>query len=99
MGLIYVTNFFNFLLKNKNKLIYGIGGILALIKILEYYSIVDFTAYSEQFFYLFYSQPYATAFTCWRIFSVSSSVRVPPSSYSAGLSSLSVSYGAALDSD
>ena len=68
MGLIYVTNFFNFLLKNKNKLIYGIGGILALIKILEYYSIVDFTAYSEQFFYLFYSQPYATAFTWLLVF-------------------------------
>ena len=68
MGLIYVTNFFNFLLKNKNKLIYGIGGILALIKILEYYSIVDFTTYSEQFFYLFYSQPYATAFTWLLVF-------------------------------
>ena len=68
MGLIYVTNFFNFLLINKNKLIYGIGGILALIKILEYYSIVDFTTYSEQFFYLFYSQPYATAFTWLLVF-------------------------------
>ena len=68
MGLIYVTNFFNFLLKNKNKLIYGIGGILALIKILEYYSIVDFTTYSEQFFYLFYSQPYAVAFTWLLVF-------------------------------
>ena len=68
IGLIYVTNFFNFLLKNKNKLIYGIGGILALIKILEYYSIVDFTTYSEQFFYLFYSQPYATAFTWLLVF-------------------------------
>ena len=68
MGLIYVTNFFNFLLKNKNKLIYGIGGILALIKALEFYSIVDFTTYSEQFFYLFYSQPYATAFTWLLVF-------------------------------
>ncbi|MDB9976255.1 DUF5687 family protein [Flavobacteriaceae bacterium] len=63
IGLIYVTNFFNFLLNNKDKLLYGVGGILALIKILEYYSIIDFTAYSEQFFYLFYSQPYAVAFT------------------------------------
>jgi len=68
IGLIYVTNFFNFLLKNKNKLIYGVGGILALIKILEYYSIVDFTEYSEQFFYLFYSQPYAVAFTWLLVF-------------------------------
>ena len=58
LGLIYVTNFFNFLLNNKDKLLYAIGGILALIKGLEYYSIVDFTEYSEQFFYLFYSQPY-----------------------------------------
>ena len=55
IGLIYVTNFFNFLLNNKDKLLYTIGGVLALIKVLEYYSIVDFTEYSEQFFYLFYS--------------------------------------------
>jgi len=41
---------------------------LALIKILEYYSIVDFTEYSEQFFYLFYSQPYAVAFTWLLVF-------------------------------
>ena len=68
IGLIYVTNFFNFLLNNKDKLLYGVGGILALIKILEYYSIVDFTTYSEQFFYLFYSQPYATAFTWLLVF-------------------------------
>lgn len=68
IGLIYVTNFFNFLLNNKDKLIYGVGGILALIKILEYYSIVDFTEYSEQFFYLFYSQPYAVAFTWLLVF-------------------------------
>jgi hypothetical protein len=68
IGLIYVTNFFNFLLINKNKLIYGVGGMLALIKILEYYSIVDFTAYSEQFFYLFYSQPYAIATTWLLVF-------------------------------
>ena len=68
IGLIYVTNFFNFLLNNKDKLLYGVGGILALIKILEYYSIVDFTDYSEQFFYLFYSQPYAVAFTWLLVF-------------------------------
>ena len=68
IGLIYVTNFFNFLLNNKDKQLYGVGGILALIKILEYYSIVDFTDYSEQFFYLFYSQPYAVAFTWLLVF-------------------------------
>ena len=68
VGLIYVTNFFNFLLNNKDKLIYGVGGILALIKALEFYSIVDFTEYSEQFFYLFYSQPFATAFTWLLVF-------------------------------
>ena len=32
IGLIYVTNFFNFLLNNKDKLIYTIGGLLALAK-------------------------------------------------------------------
>jgi len=68
IGLIYVTNFFNFLLNNKDKLLYGVGGILALIKILEYYSIVDFTEYSEQFFYLFYSTPYATTTTWLLVF-------------------------------
>ena len=68
LGLIYVTNFFNFLLNNKDKLLYAIGGILALIKGLEYYSIIDFTEYSEQFFYLFYSQPYAVSFTWLLVF-------------------------------
>jgi len=68
IGLIYVTNFFNFLLNNKDKLLYGIGGILALIKALEYYSIVDLTEHSEQFFYLFYSEPYAVSFTWLLVF-------------------------------
>ena len=68
IGLIYVTNFFNFLLNNKDKLLYTIGGLLALIKGLEYYSIIDFTEYSEQFFNLFYSHPYATAFTWLLVF-------------------------------
>ena len=68
IGIIYVTNFLNFLLNNKDKLLYTIGGVLALIKGLEYYSIVDFTEYSEQFFYLFYSQPYAVAFTWLLVF-------------------------------
>ena len=68
LGLIYVTNFFNFLLNNKDKLIYAIGGLLALAKGLEYYAIIDFTEYSEQFFYLFYSQPYAASFTWLLVF-------------------------------
>ena len=68
IGLIYVTNFFNFLLNNKDKLLYTIGGLLALTKGLEYYAIIDFTAYSEQFFYLFYSQPYAVSFTWLLVF-------------------------------
>ena len=68
IGLIYVTNFFNFLLNNKDKLLYAIGGLLALTKGLEYYAIIDFTAYSEQFFYLFYSQPYAVSFTWLLVF-------------------------------
>ena len=68
IGIIYVTNFLNFLLNNKDKLLYTVAGVLALIKGLEYYSIVDFTEYSEQFFYLFYSQPYAVAFTWLLVF-------------------------------
>ena len=68
IGLIYITNFLNFLLNNKDKLLYIIGGLLALIKGLEYYSIVDFTEYSEQFFYLFYSNPYAVSFTWLLVF-------------------------------
>ena len=68
IGLIYITNFFNFLLNNKDKLLYLIGGVLALVKALEFYSIVDFTEYSEQFFYFFYSSPFATAFTWLTVF-------------------------------
>ena len=68
IGIIYVTNFFNFLLNNKDKLLYGVGATLALIKALEFYSVIDFTIYSEQFFYLFYNAPYATCFTWLLVF-------------------------------
>ena len=68
IGIIYITNFLNFLLNNKDKLLYGFLGFLALIKGLEFYSIVDFTEYSEKFFYLFYSHPYAVAFTWLLVF-------------------------------
>ena len=37
VGLIYLTNFFNFLLNNKRNLIYVLGAFLALIKALDYY--------------------------------------------------------------
>ena len=63
VGLIYLTNFFNFLLNNKRNLIYVLGAFLALIKALDYYSIVDFTIYSEKFFYFFYETPYVALFT------------------------------------
>ena len=68
IGIIYITNFLNFLLNNKDKLLYGFLGFLALIKGLEFYSIVDFTEYSEKFFYLFYSAPYATTITWLLVF-------------------------------
>ena len=38
---------------------------MALIKVLEYYSIVDFTEYSEQFFYLFYSAALCRLLSTW----------------------------------
>ena len=68
LGLIYLTNFFNFLLNNKNSLIYTVAGILGLIKILEYFSIIDFTIYSKEFFYLFYDIPYLSLFTWLFVF-------------------------------
>ena len=68
VGLIYLTNFFNFLLNNKRNLIYVLGAFLALIKALDYYSIVDFTIYSEKFFYFFYKTPYVALFTWVLVF-------------------------------
>ena len=68
VGLIYLTNFFNFLLNNKRNLIYVLGAFLALIKALDYYSIVDFTIYSEKFFYFFYETPYVALFTWVLVF-------------------------------
>ena len=41
---------------------------MALTKGLEYYSIVDFTEYSEQFFYLFYSAALCSSFTWLLVF-------------------------------
>ena len=63
LGIIFLTNLLNFLLNNKKNLVYIVGAILALIKALDYYSIVDFTIYSQQFFYSFYETPYLAIFT------------------------------------
>ena len=63
LGIIYLTNFFNFLLNNKNNLIYIVGLALGLTKSLEYFSIIDFTTYSKEAFYLFYEIPYLSLFT------------------------------------
>ena len=63
LGIIFLTNLLNFLLNNKKNLVYIVGAILALIKALDYYSIVDFTTYSQQFFYSFYETPYLAIFT------------------------------------
>ena len=53
----YITNYLNFLLNKNDKLLYSIGFILVIIKLLEYFSIFDFTVYSESFFYSFYTNP------------------------------------------
>ena len=57
ISIVYITNYLNFILNNNNKILYSIGGILVSIKILEYYSIFDFTVYSQTFFYSFYTNP------------------------------------------
>ena len=66
LGIIFLTNLLNFLLNNKKNLVYIVGAILALIKALDYYSIVDFTIYSQQIFYSFYETPYLAIFT-WAV--------------------------------
>ena len=57
IAIVYITNYLNFLLNNNDKLLYGIGLMLAIIKLLEYFSIFDFTVYSEALFYSFYVNP------------------------------------------
>jgi hypothetical protein len=44
-------------------LIYIVGIALGLTKALEYFSIIDFTTYSKEAFYLFYEIPYLSLFT------------------------------------
>jgi len=58
IAIVYITNYLNFLLNNNDKLLYSIGVILVSIKLLEYYSIFDFTIYSQSFFYSFYTNPF-----------------------------------------
>ncbi len=74
IAFVYITNYLNFILNNNDKLLYSIGLMLGLIKILEYYSVFDFTIYSELFFYSFYSNPFFTiipwAFLIWLYFYV-----------------------------
>ena len=74
IAFVYITNYLNFILNNNDKLLYSIGLTLGGIKIFEYYSIFDFTIYSEAFFYLFYSNPIFTvipwAFLIWTYFYV-----------------------------
>ena len=68
-SLLYITNFLNFLLDNKDKLLYSFGAVLASIKALEYYSIFDFTDYTEPLFYAFYTYPFlSTAPLCFLIY-------------------------------
>jgi len=57
IAFVYITNYLNFILNNNDKLLYSIAAILVLIKLLEYYSVFDFTIYSEAFFYSFYTNP------------------------------------------
>ena len=58
ISLIYITNYLNFLLDKKDKLVYIIGAILASVKALEYYEIVDLTEYTQPLFYAFYTYPF-----------------------------------------
>ena len=58
LSLIYITNYLNFLLDKKDKLVYIIGAVLASIKALEYYEIVDLTEYTQPLFYAFYTYPF-----------------------------------------
>ena len=58
LSLIYITNYLNFLLDKKDKLVYIIGAVLASIKALEYYEIVDLTEFTQPLFYAFYTHPF-----------------------------------------
>ena len=60
-SLLYITNYLNFLLDNKDKLLYSFGAVLVSIKVLEYYKIFDFTHYTEPLFYAFYTYPFLSA--------------------------------------
>ena len=56
-ALVYTTNFTNILLNKKDRLVIGIGILLASMKGLEYFEILDFSIYSKIIFFSFYETP------------------------------------------
>ncbi|GAA0714470.1 DUF5687 family protein [Aquimarina litoralis] len=50
IGLVYANNFLNILLNNKDNLIYGIGGVMAILGGLHYFGYFDITVYTAPFF-------------------------------------------------
>ena len=56
-ALVYTTNFTNILLNKKDRLVIGIGVLLASMKGLEYFEILDFSIYSKIVFNSFYETP------------------------------------------
>ncbi len=56
-ALVYTTNFTNILLNKKDRLVIGIGILLASMKGLEYFEILDFSIYSKIVFNSFYETP------------------------------------------
>ncbi|WP_419869480.1 DUF5687 family protein [Chryseobacterium sp. CT-SW4] len=57
-SLFYLNNFLNILLNNKEKAVFGIGLIIAVVAGLAYYKLIPVFTYSESFFYSLYEHPY-----------------------------------------
>jgi hypothetical protein len=58
MALIYANNFLNVLLNNKDKILYPVALLFAVLGICQYYGYFDITAYTAPFFDALYDSPW-----------------------------------------
>ena len=57
--LIYINNFINILVNNKDVLFYSIASVLVGLGVLQYYNFFDVTIYTQPIFEFFYNTPWS----------------------------------------
>ena len=70
MAFIFLNNFLNILINNKDALFYSVAGILIVLAGLQYYEFFDFTVYTQPVFNALYTQPYLVIIPLLLLFSL-----------------------------